>query len=348
MLRNRIVEFWQEFKKIQGRLEIAIREENHPLIHDIIEPLNDQALKLFGCRFIVDEEDDFFELTFDTGGNKTIQYICDAIKHNAPQSLLENWIVNSYIHPCSHRAAHMSLSVKDIEYSGLDFKVYYTIDDNIKALHLKVYSPAFKDMEERRQKQITGYMLQLFVGELEMEARIASVEVIQKECDDENVVLLPNLYEDICDIIVDKDWHEYHDPTQIYSVYKLNEEVKGSGVRKDMLVVATSNPILFEEIQNNEFDSCQDLKDKEGEYGYIYYEHAKDGEAIALLNSQLEKEIHELLYPLTIARTIGSAIGTVYCYIELAIFDKPAFLEALKKMNEKLNLDLYYRNFMDL
>ncbi|MEF9919769.1 MAG: hypothetical protein RR945_00185 [Erysipelotrichaceae bacterium] len=348
MLRKKILKFWLNFKKNQTKLENALRADDRSTIHEIVDELNDEVMKLASCSMEVEESDDFFECTFDTGANKTAQYIVEVMMKSAPEEVSEHWIINSYRHPCSHRSMHMTLSIKDKEYTGLDFKVYYTIDDNLKAIHTKIYCPAFKDMEELRKNQITSYMLELFVGELEIEARIASVEIVDQESDEENVVLLPNFYEDICDIIIDKDWHEYHYPTQIYNVYKLNEELKGIGVRKDMVVVATSNSQLFEEVQNDEFETCRDFKEKGGEYGYLYYEHKQNGENIALINSQLEKQIHELLYPLWIARTIGSAIGTTYCYIDLAIFDLDAFLEGLNKINEKLDYDLYYRPFINL
>lgn len=345
MLRYQVVKFWQDFDKIRPSLQKALSEENREEIADLIQGLNEDAERIAGCKVEIDIDDEFYEMTFDTGANKTSQYIADLMKNCVPDHILDHWIINSYRHPLSKRAMHTSLAWQDKTYTAVDFKAYYTIDENAKNIYLKLYCPAFKGMDKVRQKEISSYMLELFIGELELEARIAHVEILEEPSDDENVVLLANLYEDICDIIVDLNWHEYHDPTHIYNVYKLNEAIKGSGVRKDMVVVATSNPLLFEEIQNREFDSCRILNEMGGEYGYLYYEHKNDGENVALLNAQLEKEIQALLYPLHIARTIGSAVGSIYNYIDLILFDREAFLEALNKINEKLDIQLYYRPF---
>ena len=47
------------------------------------------------------------------------------------------------------------------------------------------------------------------------------------------------------------------------------------------------------------------------------------------------KEINDLLYPMSIARTMGGAIGMYYSYIDLAVFDRDGFAIALEKINEK-------------
>lgn len=348
-LRYRVIEFWKKFLKEKEALETALKGDDREALKRIEESLNEALMKIAGCRMECEfNEDGFFEMTFDTGANKTAQYICALIKKDAPEVLKEDWIINAFRQPLSERALHTTLNWKEKSYTGVDFKVYYTIDENLKGLQIKLYCEAFKGMDEVRQKEIASYMLELFVGELELEARILHVEVIEELSDEEDVVLLPNFYEDICDIVIDKDWQEYQDPTMIYNAYKLNEELKGSGVRKDMIVVASSHPLLFEELANKEYDSCRDMRDKGGEYGYFYYEHAKDKENVAILRAHLEKQIHELLYPLSIARTIGGAVGIDYCYIDVAVFDKDALLVSLERMNEKLPVQLYYRSFLDI
>ncbi|MBS6373612.1 MAG: hypothetical protein KH431_03220 [Erysipelotrichaceae bacterium] len=338
--------FWEEFEAIHKDLQKAIRNEDREALKELLDTLNDQLMLIAGCKCEVELADNgFYELTFDTGMNKTAQYICACLKKEAPHTIVDEWIINAFRQPLSERAMHTVLNIKGQQYTPVDFKIYYDIDTNMKAMHVQMYCEAFKGMDEVRQYDIARYLLELFIGELELEARIASLRILEAPIDHENVVLLPNFYEDICDIVIDQDWTSYSDPTVIYSVYKLNEEVKAMGLRKDITILATSNPILFEELQNQEQDSCRDFQDKGGEYGYCYYDRKDESEASAIRNAQIEKELHELLYPLGIARTIGSGIGTKHCYIDFAIFDKPLFLQALKRINEKTALELFYKSF---
>ena len=74
----------------------------------------------------------------------------------------------------------------------------------------------------------------------------------------------------------------------------------------------------------------------------MLYEDEKE----ALVRQQLEKEINDLLYPMSIARTMGGAVGEYYSYIDIAVFDKDGFMIALEKINEHMNFKIYYKSFL--
>ena len=113
----------------------------------------------------------------------------------------------------SERALNSYLQLNGQTVRGADFKVYYTIEEESKTVELKVYCAALQGLEETNKESIVAYMLELFIGELEFEARISRVEILDAEIDEENVCLLPNLYEDLCDIIIDQEWMEYPYPS---------------------------------------------------------------------------------------------------------------------------------------
>jgi hypothetical protein len=50
---------------------------------------------------------------------------------------------------------------------------------------------------------------------------------------------------------------------------------------------------------------------------------------------------------MSLARTIGGAIGIHYSYIDVAVFDIDGFKIALEKLNEKLSFKIYYRSFLE-
>ena len=116
------------------------------------------------------------------------------------------------------------------------------------------------------------YLLELYIGELELEARIGDVSILDAPIDAQDVVLLPNLYEDICDIVIDRNWLEYRDPTQIYFAYQLDQPVQNESLRKDMVAIVTSHPLLFEELVNQTYDQLHEFSTFGAEYGYLYYE----------------------------------------------------------------------------
>ena len=347
-LKHRVKHFWKYFETLQKDVENCLSEgDSHELKH-LLEDLNEQLKNIVGTQMELElNENGFYEMTFPSGGDKNVQLCAALLVKDAPDQLKENWILNAWRPPLSDRAMNSYVEVKGKRYTGVDFKVYYKINDSLNMLDIEVYCAAFKDMKEEERNRLCAYMLELFIGELELEARINSITVIETESDEENVCLLPNFYEDICNIIMDEEWSEYHDPTAIYMAYKLDEKLPSETLRKDMKMIITTNPQLQEELLNQEYDSCKDMKQRGGEYGYLFYEVLYEDEKEALLRQQLEKEINKMLYDMSIARTIGGAIGIHYSYIDVAVYDIDGFRIALDKINEKLKFKLYYRSFLE-
>lgn len=344
-LRQRIQDFWKYFNNIQKDIQEDLRHGDYECLQQHIHTCNERLLQINGSEIEFEKNDDFFEMTFVNHGDASAQYISALLKKDAPEAILDDWIINSYRPALSEKAYHSVFEVKGTTYQGSDFKIYYEIDEINKLIPIKVFCKGLLELDDDQKFRITKTMLELFIGELELEARISDIEILTEEIETDDMCLLPNFYEDICDIIVDQEWTEYHDPSQIYMAYKIDEKIIYEGLRKDMKMILTTCPHLQEEILNNDFTICKQMLQYGGEYGYLYYELKEESEEYALLRQQLEKELHNLLYPLSFARTIGGAMGTHYAYIDLLIYDKNAFLLALRKIREHLNFDVYYKPF---
>lgn len=345
-LKYKARDFWKYIENKQNELEIALKQNDRDVIAEYQHALDDLSISICGCGVELEVQDGFFELTFQTQGNKTAQYISALLKKEAPDYLLDTWIINTYRQPLSELAYHTVFDIKGKTYSGTDFMVYYTIDTTNKCIPIKVYCEGLLQLTEDKKMEVVHMMLELFIGELELEARIGEIEILDQPADEENFCLMPNFFEDICDIIIDNEWIEYRDPTQIYLAYKIDDVNVKNALRQDMKLIVTTHPQLQEELLNHEDEICRELKNLGGEYGFLYYEPTQEKEQIALVRQQLEKEVNDLLYPMSIARTIGGAIGTQYAYIDVAIFDSQEFMTVLKKMQEHLPFDIYYKAYV--
>lgn len=345
-LKQRIHKFWEYFLSIQSQVEHVLHHEDHEGLQQFVVECNMHLDNINHCEIEFEITDGFYEMTFASHGNKSSLYVSELLKKDAPEALLDQWIINAYRPPLSEKAFHSIFEVNGTSYQGSDFKIHYEIDEINKMITVQVYCKGLVGLDSDQQMRITRTMMELFIGELELEARISIIEILDAEIESEDVCLLPNFYEDICDIIVDKEWVEYHNPTQIYMAYKIDEKLSFEGLRKDMKLVVTTYPLLQEELFNQEYTICKSMHECGGEFGFLYFEAKGENEKIALLRQQLEKEIQDLLYPLSIARTIGGAIGTNYVYVDLLIFDKPAFAIAFEKMRKHIPFDLYYKAFL--
>lgn len=345
--KHRVQNFWKYFMGVKPEVEDALKLQKTDEIQELLKEINLQVESVCEAKAELEYHDGFYELILHGGANKSKQYICALLKKDAPQALVEDWIISSYRQPLSETALHTMMDVDGKQYQGSDFTVYYEVDENAKCIHVKLYSEAMKSLEQKQREQIALALLELYIGEVELEARIGDLEVLEApQSDAQNFCLLPNFYEDLCDIVIDEEWTDYKEPCDIYSAYKLDQEIVSETLRKDMKMIITTNALLQEEMLNHELDSCNEAIRFGAEYGYLYYEITQEKEKIALVRQQLEKEIQELLYPLSIARTIGGAIGTHYGYIDLIIFDKTAFEILLDKLNDHLPFPIYYQRFL--
>lgn len=344
--KHRVKNFWKYFMGVREEVETALTQQKEDELQELLREINLQVESVCDAKAELETHDGFYELTFHGGANKTKQYICALLKKEAPKELINDWIINSYRQPLSETALHMVVKIDNQEYSGSDFMVSYEIDESARCIHVELYSDALSKLEGEQKQNVAVAMLELFIGEIELEARIGDIVVLNEPKQDaENFCLLPNFYEDLCDIVISEEWSEYSEPCAIYSAYKIDQEIVSETLRKDMKMIITTNPQLQEELLNKELDSCNEAIRFGSEYGYLFYEIEQEKEQIALVRQQLEKELQELFYPMSIARTIGGAIGTHYGYIDLIIFDKDAFDIILERLNEHMPFQVYYRTF---
>lgn len=343
-IKKQVKRFWKIFETERKNLEKALLEHNHEEVSEIKKILATYFEELCNCELDIEEEDGIFEITFLPEQDKNAQIICALLKQLAPDVVKTNWVIHSSLPPLSQKALNTVLRLNNQDYGADDFSVYYEIDTNNHCLDVEVYCDAFQAMEPNKAMEIAVYMIQLYIGEVALEAYINHIEVIDAKKSG-NASLLSHFYEMLLDIIVEQKWSEYKDATSIYRAYKLEEEKIMEDVRKDMKMIFTIHPLMIGETLEGESFIANQFFDLGGEYGYLYYEHANSEVNDALVRQKLEQKLNELLYPIGVARSIGGAIGTKYAYIDLAIFDKQDFLKVLPKINEKLSIKLSYAPF---
>lgn len=343
-IKKQVKRFWKIFEIERKNLEKALLEHNHEEVSEIKKILATYFEELCNCELDIEEEDGIFEITFLPEQEKNAQIICALLKQLAPDVVKTNWVIHSSLPPLSQKALNTVLRLNNQDYGADDFSVYYEIDTNNHCLDVEVYCDAFQAMEPNKAMEIAVYMIQLYIGEVALEAYINHIEVIDAKKSG-NASLLSHFYEMLLDIIVEQKWSEYKDATSIYRAYKLEEEKIMEDVRKDMKMIFTIHPLMIGETLEGESFIANQFFDLGGEYGYLYYEHANSEVNDALVRQKLEQKLNELLYPIGVARSIGGAIGTKYAYIDLAIFDKQDFLKVLPKINEKLSIKLNYTPF---
>lgn len=343
-----IEEFWNRFADEQDGLLKALEAKNYTKVSEILEGLSSECSAISGARLFIEDSVDQPELTLDSGPSKTSQLICQQMKKLAPKSISRRWIINDTLPPLSQKAIEAQLQIKDSVYSLFDMTAFYQISQANQSFSVQVYCPGFSMIENPEYKrEMSIYLVELAVGEKMLESNISSVDFLDVPENGVSFCNLTELYDVIEQTIEKEHWKEYKHPLDIYTVFKPYQDFAHDSLRKDMKMIFTTHPTLIEEHLGDGKDVVMDFKDKDGEYGYIYFSNPFEGKDDALFRQELSRRIESLCAPLHCAKVIGGAIGKSYSYIDLAVFDTAVFEKVFEQVQEQLKdkVEIYYRNF---
>ena len=281
--------FWKHFEEKQGAIINCLKAEQYEELNELIQELDEEVMEISGAHFFVESFYDSFEMTFDTGPNKTTQYLCQMLCDIAPKSVKQNWIMNATLPPMSQKAIQAMVQIKNEEYTLADFHVFYQIENDM--LDCKVYCPGFNLIgNPENKKEMSMYLMELAIGQLAYEAYICRVDFI--------------------------DWKVYDKPIDIYSVYQPIQDFAHDALRKDMKLIFTTHPLLVEQTIEEKEEVLADLSSKDGEFGYVYYSNPFHNKEDALYRQKLSKQLDETISKVHAGKVVGGAIGKSFSYID--------------------------------
>lgn len=340
--------FWNQFLSYEKDIKKALQDQDYETLNPLVEDLDDLAIELTGCHFFVENIYDDYECTFDTGPNKTGQYLAQYFTKMAPKEVQDHWIINSCLPPLSSKAVLAAVQIQDEQYTISDFYVCYGVDENQDLVHAKVYCSGYSSIDNTEtKKEMSMYLLELALGECAYEAYLSRVDYIDVPDDSEMFCSLVDFYENLMNLVEKKGWKEYNSPLDIYSVYRPIQDFAHDSLRKDMKLIFTTHPLLVEEDIENKNDVISDLGARNGEYGYIYFMNPYGNEQDATLRQELSKVLDAQFDKVHAAKVIGGAIGKSYSYIDCIIFDKARFEKSFQQIKRQFdkNVELFYQPF---
>ncbi len=340
-----ICEFWEKFLKIDEKLRTSLLEQSEQS-YDLIEQFDQEALRICGSHFFCEYTYGIFEMTFDTGPNKTSQYLALLCSECAPEAIKKNWTIHSCLQAMSAKAVQADLRIKEDDYYLNDFTVFYQVNEKNKTIDCKLYCPGYSLIgNTERKKEMSMYLIELAIGQCAYEAYLSSVDYLDKPDDQWAFCNMIDYYETIMDIVDQKEWQSYTHPTEIHSIYKPYKEFADDSLRKDMKLIFTTHPLLIEETIEGQKDVLSDLQVKDGCFAYIYFMNIYNNKEDALLRQELSKKLNHEMNKIHAGKVIGGAIGKSYSYIDWIIFDEEQFLKAFESIKKQLKVSLYYQKF---
>lgn len=345
---DNIKAFWQRFADESDAVLEALKTRNYDRLSELLEGLSSECMAVSGAKLFVEDSFEQPEVTLDAGPNKTSQLICEQMKKLAPSAVKRQWIINDSLQPLSQKAIEAQLQIKNSVYSLFDMTAFYQVSDANQAFSIQLYCPGFSLIHNPEYKrEMCIYLVELAVGQKVLEAYVSSVDFLDVPENGTDFCNLTELYEVIMETAGKKGWKEYKTPLDIYTVFKPHQDFAHDSLRKDMKLIFTTHPTLIEESLGTGKDVLLDFKDKDGEYGYVYFSNQFEGKDDALFRQELSRKIDALCAPLHCAKVIGGAIGKSYAYIDLAVFDKKVFDGVFHQVQEQLKnqISIHYRSF---
>lgn len=344
---SRAKEFWTYFLEVEKQIKDALVAQDFATLNPLAEQLDDMCMQLFGSHCFAENTTDIFELTFDTGPNKTSQYLAWYVCQQAPESIKKAWILHSMLPPLSTKAVQAQLQIKEDVYSLNDFTVFYEIQEKNQTIDAKLYCPGYSLIKNgERKREMSMYLIELALGQSVYEIYLSNVDFLDAPIESKNVCNLLDFYDRIEQIVVDNHWKVYKSSLDYYSIFQPFQDFASDSLRKDMKYIFTTHPSLIEETIEGKKDVLLDLSSKEGEFGYLYYSNLFHEKEDALLRQEVSQKIDQILQEQGVARVIGGAIGKSYSYIDLIVFDPDRFNKVLASIKKQLtHLQLYYQAF---
>lgn len=341
-------QFWKHFVEQEEKIRQCMVDQDYETLYPIMEDLDEEVYENFGCHFFVENTYGDFEATFDTGPNKTCQYLGNMLVRLAPDTVASNWILHETLPPLSQKAIQAQVQIKDGIYTLSDFYAFYEVEENNKTVSVKIYCPAFTLIDNDENKRLMSlYLLELALGQKEYEAYISNVTYIDQPDRNLKFCELMEFYDVLCDLAQENEWKVYDSALEIYSVYQPYMDFASDALRKDMKIIFTTNPLLIETTLEKQGDVLLDMEAKEGEYGFIYYTNPYNTQQDAIYRQTLTMQFAEMFEQYPVARVIGGAMGKSYSYIDVAIYDKEEFTKLFNRIQTQLrdNVKLYYQTF---
>ncbi|KAA4693090.1 hypothetical protein [Bacteroides intestinalis] len=324
--RKRVQDFWKWFtdneKKLSQIVENRGKSDSENAVEFIAAGTN-----------LINEEVHFnlggdYEFTFSVEGHSSLFYLYPYVVSQLPEQFKDKW----HFFPFNQGTdSSFSFGMYGVNVAMDQVQVAVTYQEDINAFSIRFYEKDLCSLEEAQSYNAYYIMMEIMLGEGLSYQYIADVE--RADAPLEDAISLPALRTYIVDTLKAHDKEVFDNPQQVYTSYRF-EPQENEELRFD--VVAGSS--CFQPLVANYYNGSTELFDQLNRFGAqamfiaFPFENEKEGDAKKALDFRYELEdrlSEELLSPEGLGLLLGGAVGTGTCYIDLLLFDKPAFMEKI-------------------
>lgn len=323
---KRVADFWQWFTENEEELSRMVENRNDYSSDDFI------GLVARGTNLISENVNynlgGDYEFTFSVEGNTELFYIYPYLIEQMPAQFKDKWHFFPFNQGTDQSFSFEMYGAK-IEMANVAVEPAYNEENN--TFSIRFYEPNLCTLPDNQCYNAYYIMMEIVLGEGMSYQYIGNVE--RADAPIIGMMPLTSLRGYIVETLKEQGKEIFDNPKEVYSGYRL-EPQENEELRFDILTGTT----CFTPLLSNYYNDSTDLFDRLNSFGvqaaYIAfpYHNEQDGDMNAAFKFRCELEDAldaELLKPEGLGLLLGGATGECNCYIDLLLFDEPAFVEKI-------------------
>ena len=342
--KQRIQQFWKWFRSRESAFLMQLEQGNTSTVKQEIDSQFHTLSLPLHCCVGVESPSNLAFLSLICNGDKTAQFTALFWKEHAPFALLNRWNFYTCKPAAKHPPVRFELGGK--QYTCEDWTVLLGQNEQAKKFELQVYSSDFKQLSPAEQMMRTMLVLRETFGEAFTEIYIGSVQTLENKPEyiPEDVIFctFSRFVSFIRTAPQKLGWPVCGEPTMVCYGYQVHKPAQKNCLREDILSGVIRNPRLLEEPTSTAdiFRSCG------GSYNFFYYDNPSMNSAdLDEFRSRVAAQVERFLEDYDLGYLIGTAAGITYSYLDMMIFDPPAFSAVFQDLCNRFDADLYLRPF---
>ncbi len=330
--KNRVEWFWTEFEAKEAALRETMdtKADSDSLVERFAELLEIAFDKPYF------EVGGTYDLIMTPEGDRTKLPMLYYWWLKAPESLKSKW---RFFYTRQASAEGFGLRMYDVEASGEDVTVYYTVDDERQKVDMEIYCPKFVQLDENQRYSYLFILLDQCIGELHTIQHVGYIDFLDAEKPGD-AVPLSGLKKILDNAVAENNWPGCGNPLEMWSNYEIAKPMDDDGIlRSDIFVGYTNMMPLIESYFGKENIVFDEMLANGVVCGFMYYDNSEVPQSeIVPFRSRIEDEIEAIYSASHEVFLTGGATGSRNSYIDMVVFDFASFLPQVRAIAEKYGL----------
>lgn len=337
-LSRRVEAFWDWFveneEKLSDMMHTKSKEEAEAFTEFVGEGT---GLLSENTHFNVGGDHEF---TFSVEGWPDLFILYPYIISRMPESLKGKWKFFPFNQGMNGASLAFKMYDTDVDMAKIKVNASYLEESN--DFNIRYYDENLCALPEEKSNGIFHIILELTLGEGVSFKYIREIERVSSI--EDGMITLSELRRHIEETLKSHNQEFFENPKDIYTTYQLSPK-ESDELRSDVIIGSTCLYSLVADYYNDSTDVFDHANSFGAQAMFLVFPNSIDGDDHQILDFRhdLEDRItEELLESEHLGLITGGATGTTYSYIDLLVYDLPAFIRKIRPLLEEYPAYSFY------